>query len=160
MEIEFLPSRELRSLDYSALPCDFLPCQPVCNKVSSVETASSWHGSRHTIASSNSNKWDSIKEVLFGNNSFFFASLQDVKLNGNKLSRVPTEALRGPESLQNLQLQDNFIGKSYYKCLNCNVKNLNTLGAKIQNRIFFWLIDLVPEKTFFFSKQKKVQVRS
>ena len=67
---------------------------------------------------------------------FFFASLQDVKLNGNKLSRVPTEALRGPESLQNLQLQDNFIGKSYYKCLNCNVKNLNTLGAKIQNRIF------------------------
>ena len=82
-----------------------------------------------------------------------------MKLNGNKLSRVPTEALRGPESLQNLQLQDNFIGKSYYKCLNCNVKNLNTLGAKIQNRIFFWLIDLVPEKTFF-SKQKKVQVRS
>ena len=43
----------------------------MCNKVSSVETASSWHGSRHTIASSNSNKWDSIKEVLFGNNSFF-----------------------------------------------------------------------------------------
>ena len=42
-----------------------------------------------------------------------FLSSQDVKLNGNKLGRVPTEALRGPESLQNLQLQDNFIGKLF-----------------------------------------------
>ena len=85
---------------------------------------------------------------------FFFASLQDVKLNGNKLSRVPTEALRGPESLQNLQLQDNFIGKSYYKCLNCNVKNLNTLGAKIQNRIFLVNWFGTWENFFFQSKRK------
>ena len=68
---------------------------------------------------------------------FFFASLQDVKLNGNKLSRVPTEALRGPESLQNLQLQDNFIGKSYYKCTVKISNSLASLAAKIQNRIFW-----------------------
>ena len=71
---------------------------------------------------------------------FFFASLQDVKLNGNKLSRVPTEALRGPESLQNLQLQDNFIGKSFYKCLHFSVKIRHTfvsLGAKIRNQFVF-----------------------
>ena len=48
---------------------------------------------------------------VVGNNSFSPLLFQDVKLNGNKLGRVPTEALRGPESLQNLQLQDNFIGK-------------------------------------------------
>ena len=29
------------------------------------------------------------------------------------MTRVPTEALRGPEALQNLQLQDNLIGKTY-----------------------------------------------
>ena len=40
-----------------------------------------------------------------------FSLFQDVKLNGNKLNRIPTEALRGPESLQNLDLQDNFIGE-------------------------------------------------
>ena len=38
-------------------------------------------------------------------------SLQDLKFNGNRLTRVPTKALAGPESLQNLQLQDNFISK-------------------------------------------------
>ena len=82
-----------------------------------------------------------------------------MKLNGNKLSRVPTEALRGPESLQNLQLQDNFIGKFYcYKCFNFSVKVLHTfvsLGAKIRNQFFFVVsvIDLAPEN-FFQSKRK------
>ena len=81
-----------------------------------------------------------------------------MKLNGNKLSRVPTEALRGPESLQNLQLQDNFIGKSFYKCLHFSVKIRHTfvsLGAKIRNQFFFVVsvIDLAPEN-FFQSKRK------
>ena len=40
--------------------------------------------------------------------SIFF---QDLKFNGNIMTRIPTEALTGPESLQNLQLQDNLIGK-------------------------------------------------
>jgi hypothetical protein len=35
---------------------------------------------------------------------------QDLKFNGNKLNKVPTDALRGPDALQNLQLQDNLIG--------------------------------------------------
>ena len=43
--------------------------------------------------------------------NLYFAFFQDLKFNGNKLTRIPTEALRGPESLQNLQLQDNLIGK-------------------------------------------------
>ena len=38
-------------------------------------------------------------------------ALQDLQFNGNRLTRVPTAALAGPESLQNLQLQDNLIGK-------------------------------------------------
>ena len=44
-------------------------------------------------------------------NPSLIVQFQDLKFNGNKLNRVPTEALRGPESLQNLQLQDNLIGK-------------------------------------------------
>ena len=40
-----------------------------------------------------------------------FFILQDLKFNGNIMTRIPTEALIGPESLQNLQLQDNLIGK-------------------------------------------------
>ena len=82
-------------------------------------------------------------------------------MNGNKLSRVPTEALRGPESLQNLQLQDNFIGKSFYKCLNFSVKTRHTfvsLGAKIRNHFFFVVsvIDLgdLALEIFFQSKRK------
>ena len=31
------------------------------------------------------------------------------------MTRIPTEALTGPESLQNLQLQDNLIGKYHKK---------------------------------------------
>ena len=41
----------------------------------------------------------------------FMLALQDLQFNGNRLTRVPTAALAGPESLQNLQLQDNLIGK-------------------------------------------------
>ena len=41
----------------------------------------------------------------------YFLILQDLKFNGNIMTRIPTEALIGPESLQNLQLQDNLIGK-------------------------------------------------
>jgi hypothetical protein len=35
---------------------------------------------------------------------------QELRLDGNSLTRVPTEALDGPEALQNLHLQDNRIG--------------------------------------------------
>ena len=52
---------------------------------------------------------DLCDDLCFTLFSLYF--FQDVKLNGNKLNRVPTEALRGPESLQNLDLPDNFIGK-------------------------------------------------
>ena len=34
-----------------------------------------------------------------------------LRLDGNSLSRVPTEALLGPAALQDLHLQDNKIGK-------------------------------------------------
>ena len=37
--------------------------------------------------------------------------LQEFRLDGNRLKRVPTESLRGPTSLQNLHLQDNIIGE-------------------------------------------------
>ena len=47
--------------------------------------------------------------ISISNYSFFI--LQDLKFNGNIMTRIPTEALIGPESLQNLQLQDNLIGK-------------------------------------------------
>jgi len=36
---------------------------------------------------------------------------QELRLDGNSLTRVPTEALDGPEALQNLHLQDNRIGQ-------------------------------------------------
>merc|ERR1719232_1830765 len=35
--------------------------------------------------------------------------LKELRLDGNRLKRVPTESLGGPESLQNLHLQDNII---------------------------------------------------
>ena len=38
--------------------------------------------------------------------------LQELRLDGNRLKRVPTESLRGPTSLQNLHLQDNIIGRN------------------------------------------------
>ena len=47
--------------------------------------------------------------ISISNYSYFI--LQDLKFNGNIMTRIPTEALIGPESLQNLQLQDNLIGK-------------------------------------------------
>ena len=36
---------------------------------------------------------------------------QELRLDGNRLKRVPTESLGGPSSLQNLHLQDNIIGE-------------------------------------------------
>ena len=36
---------------------------------------------------------------------------QELRLDGNRLRRVPTESLGGPGSLQNLHLQDNIIGE-------------------------------------------------
>ena len=36
---------------------------------------------------------------------------QELRLDGNRLKRVPTESLGGPASLQNLHLQDNIIGE-------------------------------------------------
>ena len=41
----------------------------------------------------------------------FLAPFQDLRFDGNRLARVPTEVLAGPEALQNLQLQDNIIGE-------------------------------------------------
>ena len=35
---------------------------------------------------------------------------QELRLDGNWLRRVPSEALRGPTALQNLHLEDNVIG--------------------------------------------------
>ncbi len=53
----------------------------------------------------------------------FFLIFQDLNLNGNKLARVPTESLRGPEKLTNLDLGDNLIGKCciiyFYKPFFC-----------------------------------------
>ena len=40
--------------------------------------------------------------------SLFF---QELRLDGNRLKRVPTASLGGPASLQNLHLQDNIIGE-------------------------------------------------
>ena len=37
--------------------------------------------------------------------------LQELRLDGNWLDRVPSEALAGPTALQNLHLEDNVIGK-------------------------------------------------
>ena len=51
----------------------------------------------------------SSSNISISNYSIFI--LQDLKFNGNIMTRIPTEALIGPESLQNLQLQDNLIGK-------------------------------------------------
>ena len=45
---------------------------------------------------------------LLISNIFF----QELRLDGNRLKRVPTESLRGPTSLQNLHLQDNIIGRN------------------------------------------------
>ena len=36
---------------------------------------------------------------------------QELRLDGNRLKRVPTASLGGPASLQNLHLQDNIIGE-------------------------------------------------
>ena len=36
---------------------------------------------------------------------------QELRLDGNRLKRVPTSSLGGPNSLQNLHLQDNIIGE-------------------------------------------------
>ena len=36
--------------------------------------------------------------------------MQELRLDGNWLRRVPSEALRGPAALQNLHLEDNVIG--------------------------------------------------
>ena len=36
---------------------------------------------------------------------------QELRLDGNRLKRVPTESLGGPTSLRDLHLQDNVIGK-------------------------------------------------
>ena len=41
----------------------------------------------------------------------FLPPFQDLRFDGNRLARVPTEVLAGPEALQNLQLQDNIIGE-------------------------------------------------
>ena len=41
----------------------------------------------------------------------FLLPFQDLRFDGNRLARVPTEVLAGPEALQNLQLQDNIIGE-------------------------------------------------
>ena len=42
----------------------------------------------------------------------FLPPFQDLRFDGNRLARVPTEVLAGPEALQNLQLQDNIIGET------------------------------------------------
>ena len=36
---------------------------------------------------------------------------QELRLDGNWLRRVPSEALKGPTALQNLHLEDNVIGE-------------------------------------------------
>ena len=44
------------------------------------------------------------------------------------MTRIPTEALIGPESLQNLQLQDNLIGKFHASIvLSIHIRKRNTL---------------------------------
>lgn len=48
-------------------------------------------------------------EIIYENHVVI---LQDLDLSGNLLKHVPTKVLAGPESLQNLHLQENFIGES------------------------------------------------
>ena len=50
------------------------------------------------------------------------------------MTRIPTEALIGPESLQNLQLQDNLIGKCKLLFLASIVVNIySDLSYQTQN---------------------------
>ena len=48
------------------------------------------------------------------------------------MTRIPTEALIGPESLQNLQLQDNLIGKCRLLFQASIVLNIATYNIKLK----------------------------
>ena len=54
---------------------------------------------------------------------------QVLRLDGNSLARIPTEALVGPSSLQDLHLQDNKIGQLYI-CDGLHLDQLEVLSAK------------------------------
>ena len=51
---------------------------------------------------------------------------QELRLDGNMLRRVPSEALRGPTALQNLHLEDNAIGQYCLSALPCPVLPVRT----------------------------------
>ena len=56
-----------------------------------------------------------IAELYLSRKKFYFTNIielfQELRLDGNSLTRIPTEALSGPDALQNLHLQDNTISK-------------------------------------------------